>query len=166
MSAKRSGTLPDMNTPLAAGIAALAIAALTATGCGGDSTPAAATTAAPAATTAPAARADVVVTASGAARSLTVNVGDTFTVWLNVSPRQAKAKLPVVGWARDEDDASALTSEGPAQTVPHGKAGLQTQFEFTATTPGAADMGFRQATEVKSGITPLAKSAVVHLTVN
>ena len=155
-----------MKTPLAAGITVLAVAALAVTGCGGDSTPAPATTAAPAATTAPAANADVVVPASGAARSLTVNVGDTFTVWLNVSPRQAKAKLPVVGWARDEDDASALTSEGPAQTVPRGKGGLQTQFQFTATAAGTADMGFRQATEVASGITPLARTAVVHLTVN
>ena len=103
---------------------------------------------------------------SGAAQSLTVNVGDTFTVWLNVSARQARATLPVVGWARDEDAATALTTEGPAETVPRGKAGLQTRFQFTAVRAGSADMGFRQATEVKSGITPLPKSAVVHLTVN
>ena len=158
-----------MKTPLAAGIAVLAAATLAVAGCGGDSAPAPATTAPAAATTATTAatKADVVVPASGAEQSLSVNVGDTFTVWLNVSPKQAKAKkLPVIGWARDYDDATALTSEGPAQTVPFGKGGLQTQFQFTATTAGSADMGFRQATEVKSGITPLAKTAVVHLTVN
>jgi hypothetical protein len=156
-----------MNTRLATGVALLAAAGLALTGCGGDSAPTAATTA-PAATAAaaPAAKPDVVVPPSGAAQSLTVNVGDTFTVWLNVSPRQARAKLPVVGWARDEDAATALTTEGPAETVPRGKVGLQTRFQFTATTAGSADMGFRQATSVQSGITPLAKTAVVHLTVN
>ncbi len=157
-----------MNTRLATGVALLAAAGLALTGCGGDSAPAPASTAAPAATAAaaPAAKPDVVVPPNGATQSLTVNVGDTFTVWLNVSPRQARAKLPVVGWARDEDAATALTTEGPAETVPRGKLGLQTRFQFTATTAGSADMGFRQATEVKSGITPLSKTAVVRLTVN
>ena len=157
-----------MKTSLAAGVTLLAVAALGVAGCGGDSAPAPAAEPAAAATTTPAAavRPGVVVPANGATRSLTVNVGDTFTVWLNVSPRQARAKLPVVGWARDEDAATALTTEGPAETVPRGAAGLQTRFQFTATRAGSADMGFRQATEVKSGITPLSKTAVVRLTVN
>lgn len=157
-----------MKTSLTAGLGIVAIAAIALAGCGSDATPGPATTAAPPASTAAAAAVtpDVVVPPSGAAQSLTVNVGDTFTVWLDVSPRQARARLPVVGWARDYDDATALTSEGPAETVPHGKGGLQTRFQFTATSAGNADMGFRQATEVKSGITPLARTAVVHLTVN
>jgi hypothetical protein len=157
-----------MKISLTTGLAMLTIAAVGVAGCGGDSTPAPATTAPAAATaTTAAAKPDVVVPASGAAQSLSVNVGDTFTVWLNVSRKQAKAKkVPVVGWARNYDDATALTSQGPAQTVPWGKGGLQSQFQFTATTAGSADMGFRQTTSVQSGITPLAKTAVVHLTVN
>lgn len=156
-----------MSPRLATGAVLLAALALAVAGCGGDSAPTAAATAPPATTpaAAPAAKPDVVVPPSGATRSLTVNVGETFTVWLNVSPRQARAKLPVVGWARDEDAATALTTEGPAETVPRGAMGLQTRFQFTATRAGTADMGFRQATEVKSGITPLSKTAVVRLTV-
>ena len=156
-----------MKAPVITGaaLAAIAALALALAGCGGEPASAPAATS-PATAPTSTVHADVIVPPTGAAQSLTVNVGDTFTVWLNVSPRQAKAKLPVVGWARDEDDASALTSEGPAQTVPQGKGGLQTQFQFTVTTSGTADMGFRQATEVKSGITPLARTAVVHLTVN
>lgn len=156
-----------MKTPLAAGIALIAVAAVTIAGCGGDTaaTPAS-TAAAPATTAAPAPKPDVVVPASGAEQSLTVNSGDTFTVWLNVSTKQTKGKFGAVGWARDADDATALAAEGPAETVPGAKGGLQTRFQFTATGRGSADMGFRLATQVDSGITPLAKSAVVHLTVN
>ena len=86
----------------------------------------------------------------------------TFLLYADLQPEC----LAALDAARDEDAATALTTEGPAETVPRGKAGLQTRFQFTATRAGSADMGFRQATEVKSGITPLSKTAVVRLTVN
>ena len=156
-----------MKTPFAAGMALIAVAAVTVAGCGGDTAATPASTAAsPATTAAPATKPDVVVPASGAEQSLTVNSGDTFTVWLNVSAKQTKGKFGAVGWARDYDDATALATEGPAETVPGPKGGLQSRFQFTATGQGSADMGFRQATQVDSGITPLARSTVVHLTVN
>lgn len=158
-----------MKIALAAGIAALAVVGPGVAGCGGDSAPAPATTAPATTAAAPAPAAskpDVVVPSSGAEQSLTVNSGDTFTVWLNVSAKQTKGKFGAVGWARDYDDATALATEGPAETVPGTKGGLQTRFQFTAAGSGTADMGFRLATQVDSGITPLAKSAVVHLTVN
>ena len=155
-----------MSKPFAAAAAALVVFGATLTGCGGDeSSPAKAT--APAATAATAAdeKPDYTVPASGDGPTITVATGQTFTMWLTVSPDQAKT-TEAVGWVRDDDAATALITEVSGENVATKDGGVSSRYVFTAAQAGQADMGFRQVTLVNSGAVPLAKTGVVRVTVN
>jgi hypothetical protein len=91
--------------------------------------------------------------------------GQTFTVWLAISPDQAK-NTEAVGWVRDADDATALITEVSGENVATKYGGVSSRYVFTAAQVGQADMGFRQVTLVNSGAVPLAKTGVVRVTVN
>ena len=151
-----------MSKPFAAAAAALVVVGATLTGCGGDApAPSAPTASARAAATKP----DYTVPASGDGPTITVATGQTFTMWLAVSPDQAKT-TEAVGWVRDADDATALITEVSGENVATKDGGVSSRYVFTAAQAGEADMGFRQVTLVNSGAVPLAKTGVVHVTVN
>ena len=91
--------------------------------------------------------------------------GQTFTVWLAISPDQAKS-TKAVGWVRNDDEATALITEVSGENVATKDGGVSSRYVFTAAQAGQADMGFRQVTLVNSGAVPLAKTGVVRVTVN
>ena len=103
--------------------------------------------------------------ASGDGPTITVATGQTFTMWLTVSPDQAKS-TKAVGWVRDDDEATALITEVSGENVATKSGGVSSRYVFTAAQAGQAAMGFRQVTLVNSGAAPLAKTGVVHVTVN
>ncbi len=138
-----------MKMPFVASFAALAISSIALMGCGGGATGSNSVTVAP----------DGVP--SGA---IEVNQGDPFIVVLEVSPGQAKKGA--ASWARDEDTATPFAVLGVAGTTGSVTDGFAATFNFTGGQAGASQMGFRQVTVVKSGITPLRQTGTVGITVN
>ena len=116
-----------MSKSFAAAAAALVVFGALLTGCGGDeSTPAAATAPAPTAATAADEKPDYTVPASGNGPTITVANGQTFTVWLAISPDQAKS-TKAVGWVRNDDEATALITEVSGENVATKDGGVSSR---------------------------------------